>query len=279
MSSCPTCGDDFDSQRAMRIHHSKLHDESISGFEKTCPVCNDKFVARNKNNVYCGKDCQHKSLVVDKTKVCEECGGEFSGNSGRKYCSIECVANSQRQSVELICQYCKETYIVPQYRKNSSTYCSNKCKGANKADYTTIECGECGDKFEIPSWHIETYGTEYCSTECASDSRRNGVELVCYECEDIFYVPKHRSDTAKFCDKYCKKKYETANYDRGRNSGSWSTFSKKYRNWVGECESCGSVEQLHTHHDEPIFKGGDVWDNTFTVLCQECHIGNYSEWH
>jgi len=203
-TDCPTCGDTFDSQRGMRIHHSKIHGESISGFNKTCEQCGEEFTGRNRKNKYCSKNCQHKSLIVDKWQTCENCEKQFEGNDNRKFCSLKCSGESQR-------------------------------------DRTITVCGNCDKKFE------------HCSG-------RN----------------------AKYCSNHCRLYARWGDYEPGpttRKSPRWRYFSKKYRAWVGECESCGSCEKLHVHHDEPIFKGGELWNNTFTVLCKNCHIGNFSKWH
>lgn len=180
--------------------------------------------------------------------------------------------------IELICNYCGDTYSVAPYREDSSNYCSSDCYTKAQSDYTTTQCEQCEENFRIRSWKIDTYDTKYCSRSCVADSKKNGLTKNCEQCGEEFYIPRHREGSARFCDKYCKKKYETADYDRGKDSGQWATFSRKYRNWVGECESCGG-EPEHVHHNNPIFKGGGLWDNSFTVLCKDCHLGDYGQWH
>lgn len=66
-----------------------------------------------------------------------------------------------------------------------------------------------------------------------------------------------------------------------RDTKSWETFSKNIkdeRDWT--CQNCGQYGgELHTHHANPVSNGGEKWDNTFIVLCYDCHQGNYSFWH
>lgn len=68
-----------------------------------------------------------------------------------------------------------------------------------------------------------------------------------------------------------------------RKSNKWQTFSTKKKeksNWT--CENCsahGSDSEIHTHHAEPISSGGDRYDNTFVVLCKNCHNERYEFWH
>ena len=204
MVECPSCLDTFNSERAMKIHHFKLHDESLSGFDRNCKHCGDYFSARHKGIKYCSKKCSSESKVVDKTQICEQCDQTFGADKERKYCSLSCSAESQKQRTESVCM-------------------------------------QCAKKFE------------------------------------------HRTNRdAKYCSDDCRLKARWGDYEAGpttKKSPRWRKFSKKYRSWVGECESCNSTENLHVHHDDPIFKGGALWDNTFTVLCKDCHLGNFGEWH
>lgn len=44
MTRCPSCErDDFDTKRAMHIHHEAAHDESLAKSKKECPNCNQIF--------------------------------------------------------------------------------------------------------------------------------------------------------------------------------------------------------------------------------------------
>lgn len=66
-----------------------------------------------------------------------------------------------------------------------------------------------------------------------------------------------------------------------RDTKRWETFSKNIkqeRDWTCQnCEQYGG--ELHTHHANPVSDGGSKWDNTFIVLCYDCHQGNYEFWH
>lgn len=41
----------------------------------------------------------------------------------------------------------------------------------------------------------------------------------------------------------------------------------------------GSESEIHTHHAKPVSSGGAKYDNTFIVLCKQCHKTNYEFWH
>jgi hypothetical protein len=53
-------------------------------------------------------------------------------------------------------------------------------------------------------------------------------------------------------------------------SGRWQTISQEERDG-GECASCGSEEDLHTHHIIPLLAGGTHGEWNRLVLCQSCH--------
>lgn len=137
-------------------------------------------------------------------------------------------------------------------------------------------CDTCEEEYTVPPSREET--SNYCSVECYREVQSSTVDLVCDYCEEKYTKAKSRKEVSTYCSKSCHN--AGMRVDRNtKSSNNWTTFSRKYRSWVGECENCGNNENLHTHHDNPICDGGDLWRNTFTVLCQSCHMGNYDKWH
>lgn len=61
-AKCPTCGEVFESQHGMKIHHSSKHDESIAGITVSCSVCGENVtrrpyrVDRDREN-FCSPEC------------------------------------------------------------------------------------------------------------------------------------------------------------------------------------------------------------------------------
>jgi len=63
MPECPTCGrDDFESDRVVKIHHKKVHGESIAGVELICEECGDTYrvppSTEKRGSRFCSRDCQ-----------------------------------------------------------------------------------------------------------------------------------------------------------------------------------------------------------------------------
>lgn len=65
MASCPTCGDDFPSERSMKIHHKMSHGDSIAISDSTCLNCENKFTyyPSNKRGIYC-ESCVNDDSVT-----------------------------------------------------------------------------------------------------------------------------------------------------------------------------------------------------------------------
>ena len=109
--SCPTCDrDDFKSQSGVKIHHSKIHNESIAGVEVSCAWC-DKTLRRRKyrvegnDNQFCDESCQgqyYQNCMKPseaprweggkEMRDCEICGKGFETHPGRetRFCSRKC---------------------------------------------------------------------------------------------------------------------------------------------------------------------------------------------
>ena len=70
---------------------------------KPCKFCGNEFKPKKKSNIFCCRSCQSKWLRKNNI-------------TGRK-----------RQGIEKICIVCKNKFYVPQYRTNTSIYCSRNC--------------------------------------------------------------------------------------------------------------------------------------------------------
>jgi hypothetical protein len=69
--------------------------------KKTCVVCGKEFLVhayRRNSAKYCSKECYHKSTVVDKSRVCQNCGSVFlHKDKNKKFCSAECAYEFRRK--------------------------------------------------------------------------------------------------------------------------------------------------------------------------------------
>jgi len=112
---CPTCTrDDFKSRMAMKIHHAKVHGESIAGVEVDCHWCGNS-VRRNRSRIesaeriFCDAECRgawrSENWSNDEfprwnggpvTVECHRCGETFErrrnqvDRAERSFCSRSC---------------------------------------------------------------------------------------------------------------------------------------------------------------------------------------------
>jgi hypothetical protein len=222
--------------------------------------------------------------------TCPTCDKELNTSHGVKTHHSQ-VHGESIAGKEVSCHWCDSTFSIPPsvVSRYDRHFCKDKdCRaewlsetnvGENHNNYSrvTIECEICSTEKTVPESRKDS--AKFCSESCRTESISNEVTLFCDFCAGDYTKAKSREDVSSFCSESCKNASMRIERENTKCSSNWSTFSKKYRNWVGECECCGSIEQLHTHHDEPVFKGGDLWDNTFTVLCADCHLGDYDKWH
>jgi predicted HNH restriction endonuclease len=64
---CPTCDEEFKNNYGMKIHHAKVHGESLSGVIRTCGNCSTEFRKskwndKNKDKNYCSRECYYESM-------------------------------------------------------------------------------------------------------------------------------------------------------------------------------------------------------------------------
>ena len=239
-AECPTCGKSLDTERAMKIHHATAHNESLVTEERPCANCGDVY--------------------------------EYRPGRNEKYCSRECLTDSQRNREKSKCAYCGLVFeSKPSYNQN---YCSKTCyhndheafaEGKDHPQYTenvVVKCENCGEEYEeIPS----------------------------------------RQDRTRFCSYSCKGEYSTKNDhpfgETGKDHPAWrGGHPEIYHgpNWGEQrrdalerdgysCVICGvSKDRLksnpHVHHVVPFKKFDDYeqanrLDNLIT-LCPKHH----SEW-
>lgn len=294
---CPTCGDEFDSETGMKIHHATVHDESLAGVEVNCSYCGDKlqrkeYLIEQCENHFCDSDCEgawksenrsgedHPNYKKISTE-CEICGDEYrippSKDDRNRFCSRECMLRwmSNRMSgdqndlwkepVTLRCEYCGEHYTVAPSEAERSRFCSRQCHGKFRG-------------------------------ENISDS----VDLTCERCGSTYSVVRSRQDISRFCSKECFDGYRSDNPRTGKDHPRWNGGKPRYygENWHrkrreamkrdgGRCVQCEMSredhkkeydEDLHVHHLKPIATFDSPEDANYlenlVTLCRDHH----SEW-
>ena len=157
MPDCPSCGESFDSQRGLGVHHSHAHGELLANRE--CARCGTEFHSEHEKK-YCSTPCRETAVSFEgennpnyaggkQPAECEICGTEFEYYPSDKtglYCRT-CVNEENwryRPDItgpdhprwsggqqELECDRCGATVVRDQNNINSDVvFCSDECQYA-----------------------------------------------------------------------------------------------------------------------------------------------------
>jgi hypothetical protein len=146
--ACPSCERNFDSQRGLRVHHTRTHDERLPRW------------------------------------VCARCTERFSAEHERKYCSVSCrnaVQESRsNETATAECRFCSETFTYYPSEKEG-LYCPSCVRNRSWRDpptltgvanprwdggKRTVQCGVCETEIERYPNQLEDSNTALCSESC-----------------------------------------------------------------------------------------------------------------
>lgn len=76
-AECPTCEDEFSTERGMKIHHTRVHGESIAGTTVVCKNCDSKFQktpcrADRVDEHYCSQNCFIEDRKATRSQLVQE---------------------------------------------------------------------------------------------------------------------------------------------------------------------------------------------------------------
>lgn len=206
--------------------------------------------------------------------TCLQCKTNFnSDRSNKKYCSMECYANSKKG-------------VEPKWLKEN--------RGVKPKNRKTSCCEVCGNEFE----HEASREAKYCSKKCWN-IRNPKVNKSCKQCKQYFL--SYEKDNKEFCNKDCYSKWQGENFkpsifmkkkaieaNSGYNHYNWKGgntvyFNSECRDWQTirkeiykrdnfECQRCGKHGgRLECHHIVPYRISKDHSDENLITLCPKCH--------
>ena len=107
-------------------------------------------------------------------------------------------------AIEVKCQTCSKTFMVPKCRATIAKFCSKVCFDIAQTtqERRTISCFRCGNSFVARKDH--GVWPKYCSKECFGALARF---LDCLECKKVFRAT-HQNST------FCSKRCQTNHFDR-----------------------------------------------------------------
>lgn len=250
-ATCPRCGRAFQTERAMKVHHTRTHGESIAGVGAECVNCGDSFRRKQSkidraDKPFCSPECQADWRSENFTG---ENNAAWKGGKAEVECAV-CGSQIQR--------------IQAHAEKRDRYFCSGECSGKW---FSENQSGE-----DHPLWKgKEEHNCDNC-----------GATLHRY--------PRDDRHDRHFCDAECLGEWRAENYSAdGRKFGERGRFWIEQREKVLErddyrCQNCGISEDehnakydmsLHVHHRRPsrLFdskREAHALDNLET-LCIVCH--------
>jgi len=184
---CPTCGKSLSSERGMRQHHTKVHDDPLPN--RTCKGCGDDFYDPKARLIYC-EECDPNEGANNgnwkggkERTACERCGSEFEyypSNKKGVFCP-ECV----RKSDEFLGDHYAEVHDIEPVER---------------------ECEHCGGSFSVLPCFLRQGGGKFCSRDCLHAELYGGrrSEPAAYS-GDWYEVRRRARDRDNHRCQYCGK--------------------------------------------------------------------------
>lgn len=240
---CPTCDRSFDTDRGMKIHHSRKHDESIgrrkSG-DHPCPKedCQRRFDTRQGMKTHHAQT--HDESISGVWVECENCGSEkrtkpsYAEKREMFFCDDDCAG-----------EWRKESGVTRE--KNNPRW----------KEKTEVSCDNCGDSKYLNPWEVEEdKENRFCDYNCLSEYRSEnfvGENHPCWQ--------GGTNDHQDYGENWQDRRQETLEDD------------------CYTCQSCGDdseqVSILHVHHVIPYeaFEEDALAhrDENLVTLCASCH--------
>lgn len=249
MADCPTCGDSFDTESGMKVHHKRIHGESIAGVDVECEWCGD---TTNKSRYQMERDDHHFcSDRCAKDWRTENFTGENNPAWKGGMATVECA----------VCGTEKEVYQAID-RAYDVHWCSKDCEAEWKSEHhsgedapayrgalTDVECDYCGTMFSRYWSQIVGKDWTFCTPECRLAFQQSGTV------PPIDYGPNWREVRQEALEEH------------GRY-----------------CQRCGMTEaehmrvrgiSLHVHHTKPVRRFDSIEEanqlDNLEPLCAGCH--------
>jgi hypothetical protein len=204
---------------------------------------------------------------------CDECGKMFivslSEKDSKRFCSEDCFAESQKKRKKVDCSTCGTSLEVVKSRfdRQERFFCSDSCHSEGvsgegnpyfgETNRDSVDCDECGESFEKKKSHADRGKYNFCSPECVSDQFKGGGN------------PMHgvRGEEAPAW----KGGYQDS--QDWRRSAEWFDARRRVvERDDEECQDCGTSENLHVHHIQPVSEGGAKFDTeNLVTLCSDHH--------
>jgi transcriptional regulator with XRE-family HTH domain len=171
------------------------------------------------------------------------------------------------------CSQCNKE-IFRKGRQHKEHFCSDSCKNKYQSENFAGENNprSVGGKYTDKSWLKKKYLVEgktqkQIARVCGVSDVTIGNWLDKFDIPTITIIGKSGEEHPRWSEEYDRRPQE------------WFDLRDELLAESDKCEYCGNSGNIHIHHIEPVYLGGDVIDNEFVALCERCHIGNFKKWH
>lgn len=144
---------------------------------KSCLNCGKKFEGYF-NQKHCSEECRTEWRERPRNLTCSVCGREYIGNRKSKKCP-DCL----HPKIYKICKQCNSKYLQTKNNKDSN-FCSIRCLANSRKTSISIECEQCGKKFERKPSQIYRSEHSFCSRKCRTDYLRHSGDPNYYVKKD-----------------------------------------------------------------------------------------------
>jgi very-short-patch-repair endonuclease len=247
--NCDYCGKEFNKSQS-QINKYKHH---------FC--CNECRLNYNKKNKFTKAICDYcKTEFEIETRHYKK---YLKGINKHIFCSKECNSKfygeikSNTTHLNKVCEFCGKEYHVPNYKLNTSKFCSLECyENFRKNKVITLNCDFCNKEFTNIKSQVDKYQNHFCSKECKANYESivrkeenkewgySKIECVCETCKTIIYRTPYEINRCKnnvFCSIECKDlwmknifPYTEEGKEHYKNNGITTVLNNKYNNTVPE---------------------------------------------
>lgn len=169
------------------------------------------------------------------------------------------------------CLYCNIEFYIPIWRKNTTKFCSRKCKDSMPPERIKSICVICNNEFEHKLCRANK--AKYCSRKCYHKGQVNKgtIKTNCPICKKEYLMSPSRIGIRKSCSRTCYailKKQET---NVPISSNNFRKFWLR-RGMILKCERCGyqECENILGIHHKDRNRENNTKEN-LEVLCPNCH--------
>ena len=261
--SCPSCDSVHDTERGMKIHHNRVHGESIAGRSVECGNCGttiqkDTYEAKQYDEHYCSESCELERRA-------ERYAGENNPNWDGGMETVNCAWCGERLE-----------RVAAEVEANENHFCNlDTCKaryqsgpysGIGNPNYKggTVFCSWCGDELDRDMNQIERSehffcGHKDCKAKWQSKHVRGDDHPRWMGGYDGYYGPR-----------WPEQRLKAVVRDQSR------------------CQVCDATpleldSPLVVHHIQPMrlykeeYDGNEVFDranrlSNLLTLCRHCHM-------